>query len=203
MKGASLHLKNVDPVLRRIIRGVGPCGLKSAQGRGGVFESLAEAIFYQQLNGRAAETILGRFRGLYKGRGFPKPEQVLGTPDAKLRSVGLSRQKLSYLKDLARHAKSGGLEMRRLKRMNDGEVVEALTEVKGVGRWTAEMFLMFRLGRPDVLPVGDYGLRAAVKRSYRLRELPDAKRLEALGEKWRPWRSAATWYMWASLDGKG
>ena len=192
-------LKKSDRVLAGIIKKVGPCRLKKAQGTGSYFEALCEAIVYQQLNGKAAATIFGRFKAIYGDGLFPKPRQILKTTDAKLRAAGLSGQKLSYLKDLAFKVEEGTLDLDTVDSLPDEAVVERLTAVKGIGPWTAEMFLMFRLGRPDVLPVGDYGFRTGVKKAYGLKELPSEKKLLALSEPWRPHRSAATWYFWQSL----
>ncbi len=199
-RAAVAKLRKSDPVLARIIERVGPCRLHRSQGRGSYFEALAEAIVYQQLNGKAAETIFNRFRALYGPGAFPAPERIVKTPDMKLRKVGLSRQKLSYLKDLAGKVASGEVRLDTLESLPDDGVVETLTRVKGIGKWTAEMFLMFRLGRPDVLPTGDYGFQTAVKKAYGLKDLPRPAKLQELGEAWRPHRSVATWYFWRSLD---
>lgn len=191
------HLKRADPVLRRIIERVGPFGLRRERNH---FGALADAIIYQQLALKAAKTIATRFRQLYGNPGgrLPRPEEVSRTPVRKLRAAGLSRQKISYLRDLSRKVSRGDLPLRRLARMGDEQVIESLIEVKGIGRWTAEMFLIFSLGRPDVLPVDDLGFRYAVQQAYRLRGLPAPKRLEKLAEPWRPYRSVATWYLWQS-----
>jgi len=189
-----------DKVLARIIKRVGPCQLPVKPTRGGYFEALVESIVYQQLNGKAAATIFARFRKLYAPGKFPKPEDILNTPDKKLRAAGLSKQKLSYIKDLSAKTAAGQLAFAAFPNMPDEEIVEALSSVKGIGRWTAEMFLIFTLARPDVLPVGDYGFRTAVMKAYKLRKMPEAAKLKKLGEAWRPNRSAATWYFWQSLD---
>ena len=186
-----------DPVIRDLIRRHGPCGLADAQ-HTDPFRALVHSIISQQLSTRAAATIEGRFRALFGG--VATPAQVAATPDPVLRAVGLSAQKVGYLRDLCRHVDSGSLSLAELDRMSDEDVIAALTEVRGIGRWTAEMFLMFRLHRPDVLPVDDLGIVKAVQRAYRLRTLPTSRRLIRLGESWRPYRSVACWYLWASLD---
>jgi DNA-3-methyladenine glycosylase II len=162
------------------------------------YKSLVEAIITQQLSGKAADTISKRFRRIY-GR-FPKPVDVIRTPDSKLRAAGLSGMKVSYIKDLSTKIESGEIRMSSLKNMTDGEVVEHLTQVKGIGRWTAEMFLIFSLGRLDVLPVGDLGLRKGIQRLFSLPDLPEEDEIEDIAEKWRPYRTVATWYIWKSLS---
>jgi DNA-3-methyladenine glycosylase II len=187
-----------DPVLAALIRKHGPCGLAAAQ-RADHFSALVRAIVGQQLSTKAAATIHRRLIAL-AGSGPAIPASLEALTDAQLRSVGLSRQKTAYLRDLC--AKVGGDEVRldALERMSDEEVIVELTKVKGVGRWTAEMFLMFRLHRPDVLPVGDLGIVNAVKNVYRLRKKPTPARIMKIGEAWRPYRSVASWYLWRSLD---
>jgi DNA-3-methyladenine glycosylase II len=186
-----------DPVIAVLIREHGECGLASSQ-RGDPFQALLHAIIAQQLSTKAARTIEGRLSAIFAGK--PTPAAVAAVADEQLRSVGLSPQKLKYVRDLCAHILSGWLELDRLDLLTDDEVVAALTEVKGIGRWTAEMFLMFRLLRPDVLPVGDLGIVKAVQRAYKLRKLPSPDRLTKIGEPWRPYRSIACWYLWASLD---
>ncbi len=162
------------------------------------FHTLAEAIIYQQLNGKAAVTIFKRFAAL---AGDPvTPEGILKLTDAQLRSVGLSRQKSSYLKDMARRASRGELDFTRLPEMTDDEVIKHLTQVKGVGVWTAHMFLMFALRRPNVLPTGDYGIRMAVKKLYKKRKMPKPEVMTKIAKPWEPYRSVACWYLWRSLD---
>ncbi len=162
------------------------------------FCSVAEAIVYQQLNGKAAVTIFNRFAEL---AGDPlTPEGILNLSDAQLRSVGLSKQKSGYLKDLAKKTSDGLLNFARLPAMTDEEVIEHLTQVKGIGEWTAHMFLMFSLRRPNVLPTGDYGVQVAIKKHYRKRKLPKPKDMEKIARAWEPYRSVACWYMWRSLD---
>lgn len=191
------HLRRADPVMARIVDSVGPFQPLLRRER---FQALCRAIIFQQLAGSAARAIYERFVGFFGGRRFPTPQDVLDASETDLRGVGLSRQKSLYLKDLAAHVQSGALNFRRFARMDDEDIIADLTRVHGVGRWTAEMFLMFNLGRPDVLPVDDLGFRNAVRRLYRMRKIPDAKRLRALAERWRPYRSVAVWYLWRSGD---
>jgi DNA-3-methyladenine glycosylase II len=194
---AMLHLRSADPVLARVIDAVGPIEIALRRER---FASLSRAIIFQQLAGAAARTIHDRFVALFPGRRFPSPRQVLDASSEDLRRVGLSRQKSLYLRDLAAHIENGTLNFHRFSKMDDEEIIVDLTRVNGIGRWTAEMFLIFNLGRPDVLPVDDLGVRNAARRLYRMRKMPDAKRLRALAERWRPYRSAASWYLWRSGD---
>ena len=193
-------LAEADQALAEIIRAVGPCQLRMTW-RSHYFRALVEAIIYQQLSGKAAATILGRFRALYASRRFPSPDEILATPAARLRSAGLSKQKISYLKDLSARAANGSFPLRRLAHLDDEEVVGHLTQVKGIGRWTAEMFLIFCLGRPDVLSPSDLGIRKAVQKVYGYRSLPAPRTVERHGQRWRPYRSIACWYLWASVDG--
>ena len=186
-----------DPVIATLIRQHGECGLASSQ-RTDPFHALLHAIIAQQLSTKAAKTIEGRFSALFDGG--PTPAAVVRASDEKLRAVGLSPQKLKYVRDLCARILDGSLNLDALALLTDDEVIEALTSVKGIGRWTAEMFLMFRLHRPDVLPVGDLGIVKAVQRAYKLRGLPTPARLTKIGETWRPYRSVACWYLWASLD---
>ena len=195
MRKAVNHLKKCDPVLRSIIERVGPFRMEYGPAE---FHSLAEAIVYQQLNGRAAVTIFNRFAAL---AGEPlTPAGILKLTDEQLRSVGLSKQKSAYLKDLAAKTAAGQLDFARLPELSDEEVVEHLTQVKGIGVWTAHMFLMFSLRRPNVLPTGDYGVQMAVKKHYKKRKLPKPKDMEKIARAWEPYRSVACWYMWRSLD---
>jgi DNA-3-methyladenine glycosylase II len=195
MRKAVNHLKKADPVLRAIIERVGPCRMEFGPAE---FSSVAEAIVYQQLNGKAAVTIFKRFAAL---AGEPiTPEGILKLTDAQLRSVGLSKQKSAYLKDLAAKTASGLLDFSRLPELSDEEVIKHLTQVKGIGVWTAHMFLMFSLRRPNVLPTGDYGVQVAVKKHYKKRKLPKPKDMEKIARAWEPYRSVACWYMWRSLD---
>ena len=195
MRKAVNHLKKCDPVLRAIIERVGPCRMEYGPAE---FHSLAEAIVYQQLNGKAAVTIFKRFAAL---AGEPlTPEGILRLTDEQLRSVGLSKQKSTYLKDLAAKTAAGHLNFARLPELSDEEVIQHLTQVKGIGVWTAHMFLMFSLRRPNVLPTGDYGVQMAVKKHYKKRKLPKPKDMEKIARAWEPYRSVACWYMWRSLD---
>jgi DNA-3-methyladenine glycosylase II len=188
-----------DPVIRDLMREVGACGLKDAQ-HTDPFQALLHAIVSQQLSTKAAATIARRFDALYAGR--PTAALVAATPDEQLRAVGLSGQKIGYMRDLCRRVADGSLPLHALDAMTDDDVIAALTQVKGIGRWTAEMFLMFRLHRPDVLPVGDLGIVKAVQKAYRLRKTPTPQRITTIGESWRPYRSIACWYLWASLKNK-
>ena len=189
-------LARKDPVIAGLIRAVGACGLKDAQ-HADPFTALAHAIISQQLSTKAAATIAARFDTLFSGP--PTPAAVARISDEQLRGVGFSGQKIGYLRDLCRRIDDGTLPLAALDAMSDDEVVAALTQVKGIGRWTAEMFLMSRLHRPDVLPVGDLGIVKAVQKAYRLRKVPTPERLTSIGESWRPYRSIACWYLWASL----
>jgi DNA-3-methyladenine glycosylase II len=184
-----------DPILSKIIDVVGDYSLKR---RNHHFAVLVESIVSQQLATSAAEVIFKRFKNLYPK--FPNASDILATRRSKLRSVGLSGMKVEYLKDLARNVAEGRINIKSLSKMSDEEVIEYLTQVKGIGRWTAEMFLIFSLGRPDVLPVHDLGLRKGVQIAFSLSELPKPKQVEDIGERWRPYRSIATWYLWKSLQ---
>jgi DNA-3-methyladenine glycosylase II len=195
MRKAVNHLKKSDPVLRVIIERVGPCRMEFGMPE---FCSLAEAIVYQQLNGKAAVTIFQRFAAI---AGDPlTPDGILKLSDQQLRSVGLSKQKSAYLKDLAAKTASGLLDFARLPELTDEDVIQHLTQVKGVGVWTAHMFLMFSLRRPNVLPTGDYGVQVAIRKHYKKRKLPKPKEMEKIAKAWEPYRSVACWYMWRSLD---
>ncbi len=189
------HLKRVDPVMAQIIGQAGPFRIRVNRRR---FQALTRAIIFQQLAGHAATAIYLRFVALFPGRSFPTPAQVLALSDDELRRAGLSRQKALYLRDLAAHVANKSLNFHRFAAMSDDEVIAELTRVKGIGRWTAEMFLMFNLGRPDVLPLDDLGLRIAARQAYRLTALPSKRELEQIGERWRPYRSVASWYLWQS-----
>lgn len=195
MSKAINHLKKSDPVMRAIVERVGPCRIEFGEP---TFHSLAEAILYQQLNGKAAVTIFKRFT---EQTGNPvTPEGILKLTDAQMRGVGLSKQKTAYLRDLAEKTKAGVVDFERLAGLPDEEVIQHLTQVKGVGIWTAHMFLIFTLRRPDVLPVGDYGVQMAMKKHYRKRKLPKPKDMEKIAKPWSPYRSIASWYLWRSLD---
>jgi DNA-3-methyladenine glycosylase II len=190
-----------DPVLGALIKTLGPCLMADRQ-RKDHLTALVGAIVSQQLSTKAAATIFGRFVGLFPDNQIPGPAAIVAIDDARLRSVGLSGQKVSYLRDLCARLEDGRLNLDELDALGDEEVIARLIAVKGFGRWTAEMFLMFRLHRPDVLPVGDLGIVTAVQRLYGLRKRPDPKRLTKMGESWRPYRSVASWYLWQSLKVK-
>jgi DNA-3-methyladenine glycosylase II len=192
------HLRNADPVLARIIESSGPFDLEIHSG-GSHFQYLLAAIVHQQLAGAAARTIHGRVLGLYGGRA-PEPHELIETPHRKLRGAGLSGQKISYLRDLAQRSTNGDVPFDAITALPDDEIIEALTRIKGVGRWTAHMFLMFRLGRPDVMPEGDYGVRKGMQLAYRLRKLPTPARMRQLTACWAPYRSIGSWYMWRVLE---
>jgi len=195
MRKAINHLKKSDPILRSIIERVGPCRMEFGEP---VFHSLAEAIVYQQLNGKAAVTIFKRFAAL---AGEPvTPQGIVRLSDAHMQSAGLSKQKSSYLRDMADRATRGELNFTRLPEMSDEEVIKHLTQVKGVGVWTAHMFLMFTLKRPNVLPTGDYGVQMAIKKHYNKRKMPKPAQMEKIAKAWEPYRSVACWYLWRSLD---
>ncbi len=195
MKKATNHLYRVDVVLRRIIVRHGPCTLSP---RKDYFAVLADAIVSQQISVRAAETIFGRLKKALGGK--VSPRRFLALDVSTLRACGVSGQKASYLKDLAQKWLDGTIKPLRFIRMDDEEVIEMLTQVRGVGRWTAEMFLIFSLNRPDVLPVDDLGFRQAVQLTYGYHTLPAVRTLRRIAEPWRPYRSIATWYLWRSLD---
>ena len=195
MRKAVNHLKKSDPVLRAIIERVGPCRMEFGEP---TFHSVAESIIYQQLNGKAAVTIFKRFTD---AAGLPvTPDGILKLSDAQLRTVGLSKKKSSYVRDLAEKTKAGLLDFSRLHEQTDDEVIQHLTQVKGVGVWTAHMFLMFTLRRQNILPTGDYGVQAAMMKHYRKRKLPKPKDMERIAKVWSPYRSIACWYLWRSLD---
>jgi DNA-3-methyladenine glycosylase II len=187
-----------DPVIGELIRTHGSCGLATAQ-KADHFVALAQAVVSQQLSTRAASTIYGRMLDLLPERRLT-PDTLLSISPDLLRSAGLSRSKASYLADLARAVREARVELDTLEALDDEAVIVELTKVKGIGRWSAEMFLMFRLHRPDVLPVGDQGIVRAMQRAYRLRKAPTADRMRKIAEPWRPYRSVACWYLWASLD---
>lgn len=203
-RSAVAHLRRVDPVLAQVIARVrqAPPLPKRA---GTHYDALVRSIIYQQLSGKAAATIHRRFRELYPNR-RPRAHLVLATSDEALRSAGLSRQKIGYLRDLSARVVDGSLPLAHLGRLPDDAIIEHLIQVKGIGRWTVQMFLMFRLGRPDVLPELDLGIQNAIQRAYGLEARPTPKEVLRLGEKWRPHATTACWYMWRSLengDGQG
>jgi DNA-3-methyladenine glycosylase II len=192
------YLKRADPVLARIIERVGPCRLQPRVD-GTHYDALTRSIVYQQLSGKAASTILSRFQALYPDSS-PTPEAVLETTDERLRSAGLSRQKIGYLRDLSSKVADDSLPLHEIHTMTDDDVIDHLVQVKGIGRWTAQMFLMFRLGRPDVLPELDLGIQNAIRRAYRLRKRPTPKQVRKVGAKWSPHSTVACWYLWRSLE---
>jgi methylated-DNA-[protein]-cysteine S-methyltransferase len=195
------HLRAADPALARAIDAAGPFSIE-LRATASVFAALAEAIVHQQLSNKAAATIHGRLRGLYRNGGDgPTPRQILRTPDARLRGAGLSAAKLLALRDLAERTERRELPtLAQMRRLPDDEIIERLTRVRGIGRWTAEMFLIFRLGRPDVLPADDLGVRAGFRAVFRKRALPGKRELELRGERWRPYRTVASWYLWRAAE---
>ena len=200
LRAAVTHLKRADPTLARVIARVGPCRFETRRD-GTHFDAVVRAIVYQQLSGKAAATIHSRVRDVFGGRD-PAPAELLAAPDEPLRAAGLSRQKLGYLRDLAARVHSGEVPLERLDELPDEEVLAALVRVKGVGRWTGQMFLMFRLGRLDVLPDLDLGVQRGIQLAYGLPSLPSPKEVLRRGEPWAPYRSIAAWYLWRSLDGE-
>jgi DNA-3-methyladenine glycosylase II len=192
------YLKRCDPVLARLIESVGPCRIQ-LRTEGTHYEALTRSIVFQQLSGKAASTILGRFNSLYAGNA-PTPEAVLATTDEQLRAVGLSRQKIGYMRDLSSKVLTGELPLDEVESMSDDDLINHLVQVKGIGRWTAQMFLMFRLGRLDVLPELDLGIQNAVRKAYRMRKRPTPRQLRKLGARWSPHSSVASWYLWRSLE---
>ena len=192
---ALVHLRTADPVLAGLMDGVGPFRMEF---REPTFDTLVRSIVFQQLSGRVARVIFGRL--LEALGGSVSPEGVLSLDVPKMRAIGLSGQKSAYIQDLARHTTSGEIVFEQLKRLRDADVIAVLTQVKGVGVWTAQMFLMFALQRPDVLPVADLGIRSAIRKAYELEELPTAAEVERIGQPWRPYCTVACWYLWRSLD---
>jgi 3-methyladenine DNA glycosylase/8-oxoguanine DNA glycosylase len=199
-KNAIQHLRRADRELASLIRKVGPCQLK-VKSRRSPFEALVQAVVYQQLNGTAAATILGRVKNLFPHQVFPMPADLVAMPDERLRAAGLSRAKTASIKDIASKTLAGLIPPRKeIIRLPNEEILERLTQVRGVGPWTVEMLLIFSLGRPDVLPVTDYGVRKGFALTYGWKELPRPKELLEFGEKWRPFRSTAAWYLWRALE---
>jgi DNA-3-methyladenine glycosylase II len=187
--------------MRRLIRTHGPCGLEPETSRS-PFQSLAQAIAHQQLNGTAANTILTRFIKLFPRRKFPRPEDLASVHDDAIRAAGFSWAKIAALRDLAAKALDGTVPSSRvITKLPDEEIIARLTAVRGVGQWTVEMLLIFQLGRPDVLPVHDFGVRSGFRHAYGLDEMPSPKELMAFGERWRPHRTTAAWYLWRAADG--
>jgi DNA-3-methyladenine glycosylase II len=199
-EAAVKHLTKADKVMARLIKKVGPC-LWQPRKQHSPFQSLVHAVVHQQLNGVAAGTILRRVLALYPKKRFPTPEDLLNTPDEKLRGAGLSRAKVAAIKDIAAKTVAGVVPTSRaIKRMEDAVILEQLTSIRGVGPWTVEMLLMFKLGRPDILPATDFGVRKGFALTYGLKDLPTPKELLEHGERWRPYRSFAAWYLWRALD---
>jgi DNA-3-methyladenine glycosylase II len=198
MQEAILHLKQSDPVLAGIIERVGEYRIEF---RDPGFQSLVRSIVYQQLSGKSAYAILKRLLAALPD-GQLAPDAILGLKESEMRALGLSGQKTAYIRDLAQRTRSGELDFARFPAMTDEDVIEHLTRVKGVGVWTAHMFLIFALRRPNVLPVGDLGVRAAIRKAYRLRDLPKPVRVEKIAKRWHPYCSVAAWYLWRSLDGE-
>jgi 3-methyladenine DNA glycosylase/8-oxoguanine DNA glycosylase len=197
---ACRHLSDADPVLRALIERVGPYLLRPRRTQS-LFAAVARAIVYQQLSGSAAATILGRVKAIYAPKRFPTPRDILATPPERLRAAGLSAAKTAALRDLAERSLDGTVPtMRRVRFMGDEDVIERLVLVRGVGRWTAEMLLMFRLGRADVLPLSDLGIRKGFALTFGNRRLPAAITIERRAERWRPYRSVACWYLWRALE---
>ncbi len=201
LRAAEKQLSRRDPVLRQIIKQHGACRL---QKHPRYFETLVNSIVSQQLSVKAAATIFQRFVALYAPAKFPKPHQIAATSDEILRGVGLSGQKLAYIKDLAAKVDNGSVHLKRITQMSDDEIIAELAQVKGIGVWTVHMFLIFSLGRLNVLPVGDLGIRMAMQRAYGFSELPKPAEIEAIAaqNKWQPYSSVASWYLWRSLENK-
>jgi len=194
------HLSEIDPVMKRLIGEVGPYGL-IYRPRRSPFESLTRAIAYQQLHDKAAESILRRFIALFPGRRFPSPAELLAAAPDAIRGAGFSQAKIAALRDLAAKAIDGTVPTSRvIRRLDDDAIVERLIEVRGIGRWTVEMLLIFQLGRPDVLPGDDFGLRNGFRIAYGRRMMPTPKELLRYGERWRPYRTAAAWYLWRAVE---
>lgn len=194
------HLAAVDPVMRRLIRQIGPFSLKPKMRRS-PFESLARAIAYQQLHDKAAESILRRFAALFPGRRFPRPEELLAMNVSAIREAGFSRPKTLALRDLAAKTLDGTVPTSRImQQLDDEAIVQRLIDVRGIGRWTVEMLLIFQLGRPDVLPVHDFGIRNGFRIGYRRTSMPEPQQVWRYGERWRPFRTAAAWYLWRAAD---
>jgi DNA-3-methyladenine glycosylase II len=192
------HLRKKDMIISGVIQRLGPYGKFETYSDS--YGALVESIVFQQLAGKAAQSILGRFKKLYRGK-LPKPSRFLKTEERIVRGTGISPQKYSYIKDLCLRLENGLLELEALQHMDNEEVIKALDDVRGIGRWTAEMFLIFSLARTDVLPVDDLGIRKAVRKAYGLKRLPERKDFEKLAKKWHPYESIAILYLWRSHDG--
>ncbi len=196
LRAARLHLQKSDPVMKRIIKAVGPCNVKIKTNR---FQMLVASIIGQQISGNAARTIYNRLLDAIESKSI-KPEHLVGYTVEELRELGVSRQKATYLIDLAEKVDGGQVMLTKFAKMENEEVIEQLTQVKGVGRWTAQMFLMFSLGRLDVFPVDDLGIKNAIILNYKLRKEPDKKRMEKIAAPWNPFETIASWYLWQSLE---
>jgi DNA-3-methyladenine glycosylase II len=193
-------LKQSDSVLAVVIEQIGTCKLIQEQQTGDLLSSLCEAIIYQQISGKAAAAIYRRFLALYPDKSFPTANDILMTEDDLMQKAGLSRSKIIYLKDLALKVLEGLPTLNELEAMDDETIIQTLTQVKGIGRWTAQMLLIFRLHRWDVLPVDDLGIRTAIHRAYGLADLPQKKTVEQMGQVWSPYRTIASWYLWRSIS---
>lgn len=194
------HLTRVDANLARIIEAAGPCRLKPDREQS-AFEALVEAVCHQQLTGKAAQTILGRIKALHSHRAFPTADDLLGTPDDTLRGAGLSRAKVAAVKDISAKALDGTIPPpHELDTLDDAQIIDRLTTIRGVGQWTVEMLLIFKLGRLDVLPVDDFGVRKGFMVAHKKRLMPKPAALLKHGERWRPFRSIASWYLWRAAD---
>jgi DNA-3-methyladenine glycosylase II len=193
------HLRAADPTLAEVIAAVGPCRFKP-RAEGTHFDAIVRSIVYQQITGKAAATILKRLHAHFGGRA-PTAQELVDTSEEELRTAGLSRQKQRYMRDLAERTASGQVEFEHFDELPDEEIIKELTAIKGIGPWTAQIFLMFRLGRADVLPVADLGIQKAIQRAWRMRKLPKPAQVAKLGTRWAPHRTVASWYLWRSLDG--
>jgi DNA-3-methyladenine glycosylase II len=186
--------------MRRLIREHGKCGL-TPEKRRPPFQSLVLAVAHQQLNGKAANSILARFKKLFPGRKFPRPEDLANVTDDQIRACGFSFAKIKAIRDIAEKTLAGVVpDSRRIAKLSDDDIIARLTEVRGVGRWTVEMLLIFQLGRPDVLPTDDFGVRTGFRLAYKKRDMPKPKELLAFGERWKPHRTTAAWYLWCAAD---
>jgi DNA-3-methyladenine glycosylase II len=197
---AVAHIRKSDPIMAEIMGRAGAFA-PSSSGLKTPFESLVRAVAHQQLHGKAAETILGRFKALYPGKRFPKPADVIATPPTQLRGVGFSEAKVLAIRDIAAKTIEGVVpSLARIQKMDDEEIVERLMQVRGVGRWTVEMLLIFQLGRLNVLPVDDFGVRNGFRIAYKKRKMPTPKQLRQFGVRWHPYRTVAAWYLWRAAD---
>jgi DNA-3-methyladenine glycosylase II len=197
---AHKHLSERDPVLKLLIREHGQCALVP-ETRRSPFQSLVQAVAHQQLNGTAANTILLRFKNLFPGKKFPRAADLVKVTDEQIRACGFSFAKIRAIRDIAEKTLSGLIPTsREIVKLSDDEIVERLTQVRGVGRWTVEMLLIFQLGRQDVLPAADFGVRSGFRNAYKKRKMPTIKQLLAFGEKWKPHRTTAAWFLWRAAD---